>query len=184
MVFDTGLRELSRNWRWHLAIGVALVLIGIIALIDSIAVSVASMILFGWLLLFAGIIEGVQAFRHRKVGHFYLHLLNTVLSIVVGLMLLRNPLAGSLAMTLLMALYFTVAGAFRILTALTVPFTGSGWALVDGIVSLVLGILVWVQWPIAGLWIIGLFIGVNLITYGWSQVMLAFVLRRLGAEMA
>jgi uncharacterized membrane protein HdeD (DUF308 family) len=100
----------------------------------------------------------------------------------VGLMLLRNPLAGSLVMTLLMATYFLVAGAFRIFTALTVDITGSGWMLVDGIITLILGILVWAQWPMAGLWIIGLFIGINLITYGWSQMMLAFVLRRLGAE--
>jgi uncharacterized membrane protein HdeD (DUF308 family) len=97
-------------------------------------------------------------------------------------MLLRNPLASSLVMTLLMALYFLVAGIFRIFTALTVQITGSGWMLVDGIITLILGILVWAQWPMAGLWIIGLFIGINLITYGWSQMMLAFALRRLGAE--
>jgi len=181
-VFDTGLQELRRSWGWHLAMGIALILLGIIAVIDSVAVTVISMMFFGWLLLFGGIIEGMQAFRHRRGGHFFLHLLNAAFAIVVGLMLLRNPLAGSLVMTLLMATYFLVAGAFRIFTALTVDITGSGWMLVDGIITLILGILVWAQWPMAGLWIIGLFIGINLITYGWSQMMLAFVLRRLGAE--
>lgn len=181
-VFDTGLHELRRNWGWHLAMGSALVLLGIIALIDSVAVTVVSMVIFGWLLLLGGVIEGVQAFRHRRGSHFFLHLLNAALAIVVGLMLLRNPLASSLVMTLLMAVYFLVAGIFRIFTALTVQITGSGWMLVDGIITLILGILVWAQWPMAGLWIIGLFIGINLITYGWSQMMLAFALRRLGAE--
>jgi uncharacterized membrane protein HdeD (DUF308 family) len=181
-VFDTGLHELRSNWGWHLAMGIALVFLGIIAVIDSVAVTVVSMMIFGWLLLFGGIIGGVQAFWHRKSGHFFFHLLNSAFSIVVGLMLLRNPLAGSLVMTLLMATYFLVAGAFRIFTAMTVDITGSKWMLVDGIITLILGILVWAQWPMAGLWIIGLFIGINLITYGWSQMMLAFALRRLGAE--
>jgi uncharacterized membrane protein HdeD (DUF308 family) len=153
-----------------------------IAVIDSVAVTVVSMMFFGWLLLFGGIIGGVQAFWHRKSGHFFLHLLNAALSIVVGLMLLRNPLAGSLVMTLLLAMYFLVSGAFRVITALTVDITGSGWMLADGIITLILGFLVWAQWPTAGLWIIGLFIGINLITYGWSQMMLAIALRRLGAE--
>jgi uncharacterized membrane protein HdeD (DUF308 family) len=181
-VFDTGLQELGRSWGWHLAMGITLTLLGIIALIDSVAVSVVSMIIFGWLLLFGGLIEGVQAFRHRRGGHFFMHLLNAAFAIVVGLMLLRNPLAGSQVMTLLLALYFMVSGIFRIFTALTVEITGSGWMLVDGIITLIMGIVVWAQWPIAGLWIIGLFIGIYLITYGWSQTMLAFTLRRLGAE--
>ena len=181
-VFDTGLQELRSGWGWHLAMGIALVLLGIFAVIDSVAVTVVSMMVFGWLLLFGGIIEGVQAFRHRRGGHFFLHLLNAAFALVVGLMLLRNPLAGSLVMTLLMALYFLVAGSFRIITAMTVQMTGSGWMLVDGIITLILGILVWAQWPVAGLWVIGLFIGVNLITYGWSQMMLAFALRRLGEK--
>jgi uncharacterized membrane protein HdeD (DUF308 family) len=179
-VFDINLQELGRNWGWHLAMGIALILLGIIALIDSVAVTVVSMMFFGWLLLFGGIIEGVQAFRHRRGNHFFLHLLNAAFAIVVGLMLLRNPLAGSLVMTLLLASYFMVAGTFRIFTALTVEIIGSGWMMADGIITLILGILVWAQWPIAGLWVIGLFIGINLITYGWSQMMLAFALRRLG----
>jgi len=82
-------------------------------------------------------------------------------------------------LTLLMAAYFLVAGAFSILTSLTTPMPSSGWMLVDGIVTVMLGILVWAQWPMAGLWIIGMFIGINLITSGWSQVMLALALRRL-----
>jgi len=182
--FDFDLHELHRNWKWPLALGVALILLGGFALIDSVAVSIISMVFFGWILLLAGVIEAVQTFRHHKGGHFFLHLLNTVFAIVVGLMLLWNPLAGSLVLTLLMAAYFLVAGTFSILTSLTAPMPGSGWMLVDGIITVMLGILVWAQWPTAGLWIIGLFIGINLITSGWSQVMLALALRRLPVEAA
>ena len=179
-VFDTGLHELRRNWGWILALGIALIFIGAIAVIDSVAVSVASMIVFGWVLLIAGIVQAVQAFRHRTSGHFLLHVVNAVFSFIVGLMLLGNSLAGLLVITLLLAVYFVVSGIFRIVAALTVRVHGSGWILVDGIISLILGILVWAHWPTAALWVIGLFIGINLITTGCSQVMLALAVRRLG----
>lgn len=183
-IFNIGIQELRRNWGWLLVIGIILVILGIVALVDSVAVSIVSMFLFGWVLLVAGIVEAVQAFRHRSVGHFFLHLINAVFSIVVGVMLLRNPLAGSLIVTLLLASYFVVVGIFRIFSALTLRIPGSGWALTDGIITLILGILVWARWPESGLWIIGLFIGINLITTGWSQVMLAFAVRRLAPESA
>lgn len=183
-IFDAGVEEIRRGWGWLLAMGTILVIFGVIALVDSITVSIISMALFGWLLLLAGIIEAVQAFRHRKYGHFFLHLLNAVFSLVVGVMLLRNPLAGSIIMTLLLASYFVVLGIFRIFTALAVRVPGSGWSLVDGVIALILGILIWAQWPESGLWMIGLFIGINLITTGWSQVMLAFAARRLTPKTA
>lgn len=181
-VLETDLDELRQNRGWFLAMGIILLLLGTIALIDSVVVSVVSMVVFGWILLFSGIIEGVQTFRHRTGGHFFLHLLNALFSIVVGVMLLRNPLAGSLVVTLLLASFFVVAGIFRIAAALVIRIPGSGWTLVDGFVTLILGILVWSQWPTSGLWVIGLFIGINLITSGWAQIMLAVSLRRLTAD--
>lgn len=181
-IFETNLDELRLNRGWILAMGIVLVLLGTGALIDSVGVSVVSMVVLGWILLFSGAIEGVQTFRHRTGGHFFLHLLNAVFSIVVGVMLLRNPLAGSLVVTLLLASYFIVAGIFRIVAALTIRIPGSGWALVNGLITLILGILVWSEWPASGLWIIGLFIGVNLITTGWAEIMLAFSLRRVNKE--
>ena len=108
-IFPTAMHELRRNWGWLLALGIVSVVFGIIALVDSVSVTVVSMILFGWVLLIAGIVEAVQAFRHRRAGHLFLHALNAVLSIVVGIMLLRHPLAGALVVTLLLAAYFTVA---------------------------------------------------------------------------
>src|SRR5574338_970762 len=173
-LLPAGLSELRRNWGWLLALGICLIILGIIALVDSVAVTVISMFLFGWILLVAGIIEAVQSFRHRRSGHLFLHMLNAVLSIVMGLLLLRHPLAGAVVITLLMAAYFTIAGIFRIIAGLAVRVPRWGWALVDGIITLILGVLVWAQWPVSGLWIIGLFIGIDLIIVGWSEVMLAF----------
>ncbi|MGC1784409.1 MAG: HdeD family acid-resistance protein [Acidobacteriaceae bacterium] len=178
-IFHAGLHELRGNWGWLLVWGIVLIVLGAIALVDSVYVTVVSMLLFGWVLLIAGIVEAVQAIRHRKGGHLFLHAMNAVLAIVIGVMLLRNSLVGALVATLLLSVYFVVAGIFRIVSALAVRVPGSGWALTNGIVTLILGILVWAQWPISGLWVIGMFIGIDLILFGWSQVALAIAVRRI-----
>jgi uncharacterized membrane protein HdeD (DUF308 family) len=183
-IFFGGWHDIRRNRGWLITLGVVSIILGVIALVDSIAATVASMIVFGWILLVAGIIEAIQAFRHRQGGHLFLHLLNAVLAFVVGLMLLRNPLAGALLVTLLLAAYFVVIGVFRIVASLSLRVPHWGWTMANGIVSLIFGILVWAQWPISGLWVIGLFIGIDLIFMGWNEVMLGLAARRLPQEPA
>ncbi|HLH01380.1 MAG TPA: HdeD family acid-resistance protein [Bryobacteraceae bacterium] len=171
--------EIGRHWKWLLTIGILLVILGLFAIGDAFAVTVASMVFFGWVLLIAGIAQAVQAFRHRRTGHMWLHVLNAVLWIVVGILLLLSPLAGALVLTLLMAAYFLVTGIFRIIAASVAPVQGWPWILLSGIVNVVLGILIWLHWPASALWVIGLFIGIDLLITGWSQIMLAFALRKL-----
>lgn len=183
-IFAVAGHELRRNWGWLLTLGILLIILGIIALVDTISVTVVSMFFFGWVLLVAGVVEAVQAYRHRRTGHLFLHVLNAVLSVIVGLMLIRHPLPSALAITLLLAAYFTVAGIFRIVAALSMRTQRWGWALADGIITLILGILVWTSWPASGLWIIGLFIGIDLIVTGWSEVMLSLAARSLPLEAA
>ena len=178
-LFPEHLAELRKNWGWLLVLGIVLLLLGIIALLDSVVVTAISVIFFGWVLVIAGVVETVQAFRHRRSGHLFLHTLNAVLSIVVGIMLLLSPLAGALVLTLVLAVYFTVAGVFRMLTALSLRLPGWGWALFNGTVTLILGILIWMHWPATGLWVIGLFIGIDLLVVGWSQIMTALAVRTL-----
>ncbi|HEY7211708.1 MAG TPA: HdeD family acid-resistance protein [Bryobacteraceae bacterium] len=179
-----GLHELRKSWKWLLALGILLVILGVIAVADAFAATVASMIFFGWVLVIAGIAQAVQAFRHRESGHLLLHVLNAVLALVVGLLLLGNPLVGALVLTLLLAAYFTVAGVFRIVAGAKTPVRGRAWIIVSGVVTLLLGILIWLHWPVSALWIIGLYIGIDLIFAGWSQIMLALALRKLTAEHA
>lgn len=172
--------EMRKRWGWLLVLGICLLILGIIALADSVAVTVVSTLFFGWVLIIAGIVETIQAFRHRSSGRLFLHVLNAVLAIVVGIMLLRNPVQGAMIFTLLLAVYFVVAAVFRIVMAFKLrDAPGWGWTLFDGIVTLILGILIWVQWPVSGLWVIGLFIGIDLIVVGWSQVMTALALRAI-----
>jgi uncharacterized membrane protein HdeD (DUF308 family) len=183
-VFGEDWREYRRNWGWLLASGIFSIILGLIALVDSLWATIASILVFGWLLLIAGIVEAVQTFRHRRSGHVFFHALNAALSFVVGLMMLRHPLAGALVMTLLLGAYFTVIGIFHMVTALSLRFPHWGWNVMSGIITLILGILVWQQWPGSGLWIIGLFTGIHLIVSGWAEVMLASAVRSFPPEPA
>jgi uncharacterized membrane protein HdeD (DUF308 family) len=175
------LEEFRHNWGWFLVLGVALVILGTVALGWSVFVTLASILFFGWLLIFAGALETIQAFWQRKWGGFFLHLLGGILSVVVGIIIVANPGAGALVLTLVMAVFFMVAGLFRIITALVTRFPHWGWLLFSGLITLGLGLLIWRQWPLSGLWVIGTFIGIDMIITGWTWIMLSLAGRRLAA---
>jgi uncharacterized membrane protein HdeD (DUF308 family) len=174
-------RVARQRWGWFIALGLVSLLLGIIAILDSFVATIASMFVFGWLLLIAGVVEAVHVFRDRKGGHLFLNSLNAVLSFVVGLILLEYPVPGAMMLTVLLTVFFIVTGAFRIVSALSLRFPHWGWALVNGVITLLLGIMVWAHWPSSALWVIGLFIGINLILAGWAQVMHGSGVRRLSS---
>jgi uncharacterized membrane protein HdeD (DUF308 family) len=94
-------------------------------------------------------------------------------------MFLRAPLKAELALTMLLACVLMVGGLFRIIGSLMHKFPHWGWTLVGGAINLVLGIMIWQQWPEAALWVIGLFVGIDMIFTGWTWVMLALSVKNL-----
>jgi uncharacterized membrane protein HdeD (DUF308 family) len=145
----------------------------------SVVATIATVALFGWLLLIGGILSLVHAFMRRRWGGFFLELFAGILYGLVGLMMLFNPVASAEALTLLIAVFLMVGGVFRIVTALSVRFHHWIWLLLNGVISLLLGVLIWRQWPASGLWVIGLFIGIDLIFYGWSLIMLGLTVKSI-----
>jgi uncharacterized membrane protein HdeD (DUF308 family) len=178
------IQEIAQHWKWFLGLGIVSIILGTFALGSSVLVTLASVVLFGWILLLMGGIEVGHAFWQRQWGGFFLHLVNGILSIVVGFLLATSPGASAVVLTLLLAMFFMAAGLFRICTALMMRFPSWGWRLLNGVVTLILGILIWNQWPLSGMWVIGLFVGIDLIFSGWSSVMLALAARRLPAPSA
>jgi uncharacterized membrane protein HdeD (DUF308 family) len=178
------IQQIAQHWQWFLGLGLVSIILGTFALGSSVLVTLASVVLFGWILLIMGGIEVGHAFWQRQWGGFFLHLVNGILSIVVGFLLATSPGASAVVLTLLLAMFFMAGGLFRIFTALMMRFPSWGWRLLNGIVTLVLGILIWNQWPVSGLWVIGLFVGIDLIFSGWTTVMLALAARRLPAKSA
>ena len=171
--------EMIQHWGWFLALGILLVALGIAAIARSIASTVVSMLFFGWLLLFAGIIEFVNAFMVGRWAGFFLHLLIAILFGITGILMLIRPVISAEAMTFVMSLFFLMGGLYQLLSAIFSRFAGWGWHAVNGVVSSILGLLLLAQWPISGLYAIGLFVGIDLIFYGGTWIALALGLRKL-----
>jgi len=176
-VISRQIEHASARWGWLLGSGIALVVLGVVAFGDVVMVTVISVALLGWLLILSAIFHAVQWLRGREVRHF-LDLLGLVLDLVVGLILLINPALGALTLTLVLAVFFLVGGLMRVFGALSSDIPHRAWTILNGAVSALLGILLWIHWPRSGLWFIGFAIGVELIFRGWAWIMLALWLRR------
>jgi uncharacterized membrane protein HdeD (DUF308 family) len=177
LVFN--LEHMRRRWAWLLALGILMVLLGAVAFVLTPAATIGTVLVLGWLLVVSGVIEAIHAFRVRRWGGMFLHLIGGVLGILIGLLVVTHPVVGALAWTLLFASFFTVIGLFRLITAAYLRFPNWGWAVFDGIISLALGILLWAEWPWSGLWFLGLAVGISLVLRGWSYIMLALSVHSL-----
>lgn len=176
------LPRLRENRFWFLALGIAMVVFGTIAIGSAFVATVAMTWLFGFLLLAAGIAGIVSAFWAGRWSGMLSHLLIGVLYTVVGFMILDHPQDSAIQLTLIIAIFLIIAGVFRIVFALSERFTGWGWVLLNGAVTLLLGMLVYKQWPESGLWVIGLFVGIEMIFNGWAWIMLSICLRQPPAK--
>jgi uncharacterized membrane protein HdeD (DUF308 family) len=171
--------DIRHKWGWLLALGISMVFLGTIALFITPAATLGTVLVLGWLLVVSGIVEAIQAFRVRRWGGIFLHLIGGVLGILVGLLVVTHPVAGALAWTLLFASFFTVIGLFRLVTAIRLKFPNWGWAAFDGAITLLLGVLLWIDWPGSGVWFLGFAVGISLLLRGWSYVMFAIAVRTL-----
>ncbi len=128
------------------------------------------MIVFGALLIVAGVVQLIAAFQSRGARHVVLLLLVGALDIIVGWMLMQHPEAGALTLTLLLAALFVFTGIYQFVAALWLQLPNYGWYALSGLVSFILGVLLWMQWPISATWFIGFAVGINFIFAGiaWS----------------
>jgi uncharacterized membrane protein HdeD (DUF308 family) len=178
-VFAAGLHELRRNWGWFLLLGIALIILGLVALSATFIATIATVLVLGWILVIDGVFQAAMAFWSRQWSGFFLHVLAGVLALIVGFLMLSKPVAAGLTLTLLLAVFFFVSGFFRILASLIMQFPSWPWVLLSGVINVVLGALIWSEWPESGLWVIGLFVGIDMIFCGWSYVIFALTVRRL-----
>jgi uncharacterized membrane protein HdeD (DUF308 family) len=177
-----GAGELRRHWGWYFALGIVLIVLGTIAIGATFVMTIASVFFFGWLLIVAGVMQAIHAFWHKRWAGFFLDLLTGILYVVVGWMMVTNPQGSALLLTLIIAMFLIFEGVFRIVAALTARYPHWGWVLFNGIISIVLGVMIWWQWPYSGLWVIGLFVGIEMLLNGWSLVMLSLMGRKLPEE--
>jgi uncharacterized membrane protein HdeD (DUF308 family) len=183
--FDlAGELETLRSRRlWFLILGIGMVVVGTFAIAWSCigTVTVAATWLFGFLLLGSGIAEIVHSFWVGRWSGMLVHLLIGVLYTLVGFLVIDQPVTAAVQLTLLIAIFLMVSGIFRIVLSVSERFTGWGWVLLNGAVTFMLGLMIYKQWPSSSLWVIGLFVGIDLIFNGWAWIGLWLGLRRLPA---
>lgn len=176
-----GIEEVSQHRTWFLVVGILLIICGLIALGSTIEMTMVSMVFLGWLLVIGGIVEIVHGFARRGWGGFFINLLGGILYALAGILFVGNPGAAAITLTLLIAMVLIAAGVFRLFVAFTTPIHHRAWLIFNGAISVLLGISIWSSWPLSGLWVIGLFIGIDLIIDGWTEVMLALMARPAAA---
>jgi uncharacterized membrane protein HdeD (DUF308 family) len=157
--------------------GLVTILVGLLAIGAPYVATFKSVVVIGVLLLITGITEVIHAVMVRNLRGFAMHLLAAALYLIVGLFVLEDPDRAAGVLTLLLAAAFFVGGLLRILFSLVEHFPAWPWVLLNGVVNLLLGVLIWRGWPDSSLWVIGLFVGIELILHGWSLVILALTVR-------
>jgi uncharacterized membrane protein HdeD (DUF308 family) len=166
---------------WAIVFGAILVVVGVLALCYPLLATLQSALFFGVLLLVGGGVQAATAVWARGWGGFFLHLLVGLLYLFVGALFLERPLISAIQWTLVIAVFFVASGLVRVVSAVVHRFSGWGWSLLNGVVTLALGVLLWRGWPGDGLWVIGTLVGIELLFSGWSLVMLGLAVRSLAA---
>lgn len=176
-VLGESIGDARKHWGWYLVLGVVLMLVGLYCIWAEGLATAASVVVLGAILFVAGISQIIGAFMTRGAGHVILMLLVGVLDIVVGLMLMEHPALGALTITLFVAAILVFSGVFRFFSALWLQMPQYGWIALSGVISIVLGILLWTQWPISAFWFIGFAVGLSFFFEGVAFTSLAFRLR-------
>jgi uncharacterized membrane protein HdeD (DUF308 family) len=173
--------RLHHCWGWFLGLGIVMMIVGGLAIGAACIATLATVLLFGWLLVVGGVVQVVNAFLARCWRGFAAHLLVGLLQLIVGGIMVSEPLRAAAALTLILAVCFMVGGLLRIAVAVLERFADWGWVLLNGLITWILGIAIWREWPESSLWVIGLFVGIDLLFNGWSWVMLGLMVKSLTA---
>lgn len=179
--FLDGLRPsaVHAKWGWFVALGLLLLICSLIAFANLFVATVVSVYYVGMLMLAGGIVYLVHAFQVRGWDQILSWALSGVLYTVAGICAFINPVLASAALTLMLAIALVVAGVFRIWVGRRLkPVKGWGWVLVSGIVTMLAGFVVALGWPVNSLWILGLFLAIDLFFQGWTLLAFGLGLRR------
>jgi uncharacterized membrane protein HdeD (DUF308 family) len=172
----------KRSTFWSVAVGILLLVAGLISIALPPIAGIAASVFFGWLLLFAGVAHLIYAWSERGAGAVLWQVLIGVVYVIDALYMLVLPVAGLVTLTLVLAYYIVISGIFELVVFTRLRrLRGSAWFLVDGLVSLLLAGLIFFHWPLSSLWFIGILVGINLLLSGIARITLPLSLRAMAA---
>jgi uncharacterized membrane protein HdeD (DUF308 family) len=170
--------ELGKRWGWLLGFGILLVVLGTVGLAVAVFVTLASVVFYGVFLLLGGVIQFVHSFQAGGWKAKLWHVLISLLYVLGGIVVVRNPILASTILTLFLAAAITAIGVMRIVMAFKMRGArGWGWVMFGGVLALILGLLIFAGWPASSLIVIGIFISIELIINGWSAIAISLAAR-------
>ena len=179
---ETVLNGVKRASGWSMALGVVMILAGVIAISAPIIPGIVIVYIVAWTAIFNGGAQVVYGIRAESGGRLVLEVLLGLLYMVAGVFILMHPLGGLLALTLIIASFFLLYGVLAVVLALQMrPYPGWGWILFDAIVTIFLGALIWAHWPISSEWLVGTLVGISFIVSGVSRLMLSSAVRKVAS---
>ena len=177
--------ELKKHWAWMLSLGIVMLILGVIGLGMTVLFNEIVVMYFGFLLLFGSGVQLMQAFRAEAWKGRVWHVLIALVYIVGGIIAVTEPVIAGMTLALLIAWTLIVIGVLRLVMALQMRgAAGWLWTLLGGALSVVLGVMIINEWPQSGLWVIGLFVAIEILFAGWSQIMIALAAKNYTAKDA
>ena len=159
--------------------GVLLIGLGMLAVASPLVAALAVNVLVAWLIILAGVVHLIVAFHTREAGSMIWRVLVGLAYVCFGAYLVARPAVGVASLTLVLASLFLVEGILNIVLFFRVgPLLRSNWILLDGIVTLLLGLMIYMQWPSSSAWAIGTLVGVSMIFSGVTRVMISLAVRK------
>jgi uncharacterized membrane protein HdeD (DUF308 family) len=164
---------------WSIVWGLSLIVLGVLAVGSPLLAAIAVNAAIAWLIVLAGVVHVIIAFHSHRAGSLIWRLLVGIAYVCFGGYLIAHPVLGVASLTLLLASLFLIEGILDIVLFFRVrAMQGSSWVLIDGIVTLLLGLMIYMQWPSSSAWVIGTLVGVSMIVSGITRVMLSFAVRK------
>ncbi len=171
--------EFKRNWGWLLGLGILFVLLGFIGLGMMVSLTLVSVLFLGIILMIAGLFQIIDVFKSKHWRGALWHALVGILYLIAASMIIHDPILASEAITAVIAWILIFIGIARLMMAIELRHAvGWGWLLFAGLTAIVLGILILMQWPYSGLWVLGMFIAIELLVNGWTYIFIAIASRR------
>ncbi|HWF84915.1 MAG TPA: DUF308 domain-containing protein [Vicinamibacterales bacterium] len=174
--------DVHRSTTWSIVLSVLMIAAGVLAIFVPVIAGVAVTALVGWLLIFSGLLHLAFAWRGGRASAVLWEILLGVVYGAIGFYMLARPVAGLASLTLAIAIYLLFEGGLELALSFQLrPAPGSGWLLVDGIITLVLAVMIWGTWPSSAVWVVGTLVGISMFFSGITRLMLSMAVRRIAA---
>jgi uncharacterized membrane protein HdeD (DUF308 family) len=174
-----GLKVLRAKWGWIVALGVVFLIAGFIAVGSAVAATASAVMIIGIMMIMGGVAEIVAAFSVKGWGKFAVWMLLGLLYVGAGFIAIMNPFAAATILTLMLGAALVAGGMLRIFLAFSMKSAGKpwGWVVVSGLVTLLLGVMIIAQWPASSFFVLGIFLGIDLIFIGSGWVTMGLALK-------